>query len=160
MSPELHVTFLAEKPDAALVRAVDAFDAGADEFGVVGREVYLHCPNGYGNTKINNGVLREAAAGGRDDAQLEHGHEVARPRVAVNATRPHPKVRPRPLVRFAAYLNVVAPPLSVAFVPGFFVHAPAGAVSVMVPVEVVPANWPFVIFVTSLIFAGSHALAS
>ena len=25
-----------------------------DEFRLLGREVYLHCPNGYGKTKINN----------------------------------------------------------------------------------------------------------
>jgi uncharacterized protein (DUF1697 family) len=51
---KLHVTFLAAKPAAALVRKAGELDAGADEFRVVGREVYLHCPNGYGTTKINN----------------------------------------------------------------------------------------------------------
>src|SRR5262245_40935047 len=51
---KLHVTFLAAKPAAAVVKAVGAYDAGSDEFRVVGREVYLHCPNGYGTTKINN----------------------------------------------------------------------------------------------------------
>jgi uncharacterized protein (DUF1697 family) len=55
----LHVTFLAAEPDPALVRAVAAFNAGVDEFRVVGREVYLHCPNGYGNTKINNGFFEK-----------------------------------------------------------------------------------------------------
>jgi uncharacterized protein (DUF1697 family) len=50
----LHVTFLAARPAAALVRMADEFDAGSDEFRVVGREVYVHCPNGYGTTKINN----------------------------------------------------------------------------------------------------------
>jgi uncharacterized protein (DUF1697 family) len=51
---KLHVTFLAAKPPAALVRAAGEFDAGTDDFRVVGREVYVHCPNGYGRTKINN----------------------------------------------------------------------------------------------------------
>jgi uncharacterized protein (DUF1697 family) len=51
---KLHVTFLATKPAAALVRAAGALDFGADEFRVVGRDVYVHCPNGYGRTKINN----------------------------------------------------------------------------------------------------------
>jgi len=51
---KLHVTFLATKPAPALVRAAGELDFGADEFRVVGREVYVHCPNGYGRTKINN----------------------------------------------------------------------------------------------------------
>ena len=51
---KLHVTFLAAKPGAAAVRSLTDFDAGSDEFRVVGREVYVHCPNGYGTTKINN----------------------------------------------------------------------------------------------------------
>jgi uncharacterized protein (DUF1697 family) len=51
---KLHVTFLAAKPSAASVRKAGELDRGSDEFRVVGREVYLHCPNGYGTTKINN----------------------------------------------------------------------------------------------------------
>ena len=53
----LHVTFLTEEPDAARARAVAAFDAGADELRIAGREVYLHCPAGYGNTKLDNGFF-------------------------------------------------------------------------------------------------------
>jgi uncharacterized protein (DUF1697 family) len=56
---KLHVTFLAARPDAALVKKAAAFDAGADEFVVRGRDVYLHCPNGYGTTKINNGFFEK-----------------------------------------------------------------------------------------------------
>jgi uncharacterized protein (DUF1697 family) len=51
---ELHVTFLAKKPEAALVRALDGQSAGPDEFRVLGREIYLRCPSGYGTTKLNN----------------------------------------------------------------------------------------------------------
>ena len=58
----LHVTFLADRPGAELVRAVSSFDAGVDEFCVIGREVYLHCPNGYGKTKINNGFFEKRLA--------------------------------------------------------------------------------------------------
>jgi len=58
----LHVTFLADRPGAELVRAVAAFDAGVDELRVVGREVYLHCPNGYGTTKINNAFFEKRLA--------------------------------------------------------------------------------------------------
>jgi uncharacterized protein (DUF1697 family) len=51
---KVHVTFLSQKPAAALVRALDGHTSPPDEFRVVGREVYLHCPAGYGNTKLNN----------------------------------------------------------------------------------------------------------
>ena len=30
---------------------------GADSFEVVGSEVYLHCPGGYGETTLNNAYL-------------------------------------------------------------------------------------------------------
>ena len=51
---KLHVTFLGAKPEAALVHALDGHTSPPDEFEVVGREVFLHCPGGYGNTKLNN----------------------------------------------------------------------------------------------------------
>jgi uncharacterized protein (DUF1697 family) len=51
----LHVTFL----DAATARAVGEYHAGVDEFRVIGREVFLHCPDGYGNTKLNNGFFEK-----------------------------------------------------------------------------------------------------
>jgi uncharacterized protein (DUF1697 family) len=51
---KLHVTFLKQLPGAALVRALDGHRAEPDEFRVLGREIYLHCPAGYGKTKLNN----------------------------------------------------------------------------------------------------------
>ena len=50
----LHVTFLASRPDAPLVDALDERAFSPDEFRVDQREVYVSCPNGYGRTKINN----------------------------------------------------------------------------------------------------------
>ena len=50
----VHVTFVADKPDAALVRALDEHTSPPDEFRIVGREVYVYCPSGYGNSKLNN----------------------------------------------------------------------------------------------------------
>ena len=50
----LHVTFLAEPAAATKVRALDAEAFAPDTFSMHGREVYVHCPNGYGRTKINN----------------------------------------------------------------------------------------------------------
>jgi uncharacterized protein (DUF1697 family) len=51
---KVHVTFLAKKPDATLVRALGDHASPPDEFRIVGREAYLHCPSGYGITKLNN----------------------------------------------------------------------------------------------------------
>lgn len=50
----LHVGFLLEKPDAALVKALDPLRSAPDEFQVLGGEVYLHLPNGVGRSKLTN----------------------------------------------------------------------------------------------------------
>ena len=44
----LHVTFLAEIPSK------EKFSFPPDEFIIAGKEVFLHTPNGYGNTKLSN----------------------------------------------------------------------------------------------------------
>jgi uncharacterized protein (DUF1697 family) len=56
---KLHVTFLAEKPDRPRVRGLDQDLAAPDELRVVGREVYLHCPNGYGRSKLTNAFFEK-----------------------------------------------------------------------------------------------------
>ncbi len=51
----LHVTFLEEKPAPGLVKGLGPLTATSnDEFEVIGREVYLHCPDGYGKTLLSN----------------------------------------------------------------------------------------------------------
>jgi uncharacterized protein (DUF1697 family) len=49
-----HVTLLEDKPKAADVEAIDAEQFAPDEFAVVGKDVYLRCPNGYGVSKLSN----------------------------------------------------------------------------------------------------------
>jgi uncharacterized protein (DUF1697 family) len=56
---KLHVTFLAEAPDRARVRDLDPEAGGADEFRVVGKEIYLHYPNGYGRSKLSNAYFEK-----------------------------------------------------------------------------------------------------
>jgi uncharacterized protein (DUF1697 family) len=56
---KLHVTFLADRPSRARVRAIDAQAFEPDEFHVAGREVYLHCPNGYGRSKLSNAFFEK-----------------------------------------------------------------------------------------------------
>ena len=50
----LHVMFLADRPKASAIAALDPTRSPADEFAVVGREIFLHCPNGLGRTKLSN----------------------------------------------------------------------------------------------------------
>ena len=50
----LHVTFLADAPDDDRVARLDTTVGEPDAFSLVEREVYLHCPNGYGRTRLNN----------------------------------------------------------------------------------------------------------
>ena len=48
----LHVLFLASQPDAQRVAALDPLRSPTDAYAVRGREIYLQCPNGVGNTKL------------------------------------------------------------------------------------------------------------
>jgi uncharacterized protein (DUF1697 family) len=51
---KLHVVFLAEAPSEAATRELDPKRSPPDEFVVRGAEIYLHCPNGFGRTKLSN----------------------------------------------------------------------------------------------------------
>lgn len=50
----LHLMFLQDKPDSKLVAALDANRSSPDRFLVRGMEVYLHLPNGAGQSKLTN----------------------------------------------------------------------------------------------------------
>jgi uncharacterized protein (DUF1697 family) len=56
---KLHVTFLAEKPARAKVGELDPEHGKPDEFRVVRQQVYLHCPNGYGKSKLTNAYFEK-----------------------------------------------------------------------------------------------------
>jgi uncharacterized protein (DUF1697 family) len=58
----LHVTFLAESPQRKHVGGLDHERGAPDEFRVVGQEVYLHCPNGYGRSKLTNAYFEKQLA--------------------------------------------------------------------------------------------------
>ena len=55
----LHVTFLQDAPAKGAVEALGKVKAGVDRFNWVGKEIYLHCPNGYGRSKLTNGVIEK-----------------------------------------------------------------------------------------------------
>jgi uncharacterized protein (DUF1697 family)/uncharacterized protein YndB with AHSA1/START domain len=54
---KLHVAFLADRPEAARVAALDPEHSPPDAFAVRGREIYLRCPNGLARTKLTNDYL-------------------------------------------------------------------------------------------------------
>jgi uncharacterized protein (DUF1697 family) len=56
---KLHVTFLAEKPARGRVSKLDPERSEPDEFRLVGQQIYLHCPNGYGRTKLTNAYFEK-----------------------------------------------------------------------------------------------------
>ena len=49
---KLHVTFLAEAPAADRAQRLQAPAGETADFSIAGKEVYLHCPDGYGRTKL------------------------------------------------------------------------------------------------------------
>lgn len=48
----LSVAFLAKRPSAAALESLDARDWGRDRFYHRGKELYLHCPDGFGRSKL------------------------------------------------------------------------------------------------------------
>jgi uncharacterized protein (DUF1697 family) len=61
---KLHVTFLAGAAAVAGLKKMEGVTSGRDEFRCLGTSVYLHCPDGYGNTKLNNNAFERALAVG------------------------------------------------------------------------------------------------
>ena len=55
----LAVTFLNEMPAVDRAAGVDANAFSPDEFSLAGREIYLHCPTGFGRTKLTNTFLEK-----------------------------------------------------------------------------------------------------
>jgi uncharacterized protein (DUF1697 family) len=63
IEPErLHVTFLSRAPAKSAWRALEALDSGLDRFEAAGTEIYLHCPNGYGRTRLSNDAFEKRLA--------------------------------------------------------------------------------------------------
>jgi uncharacterized protein (DUF1697 family) len=56
---KMHVTFLDRQPDTDLVKKLSLIDRKGDEFKVVGSEIYLLCPNGYGQTVLTNNFFEK-----------------------------------------------------------------------------------------------------
>jgi len=53
----LGVTFLRDAPPAAALKSLSIPNAGADRFLRSGLDIYLHCPSGFGETKLSNNAF-------------------------------------------------------------------------------------------------------
>jgi hypothetical protein len=53
-SNEVHVGFLADRPEAAAPEGLDPRRSPQDEFVVTGREVFLHLPSGVARSTLTN----------------------------------------------------------------------------------------------------------
>lgn len=51
---KLHCTFLREVPGEINIASIDVSQFEPDSFQIIGKIVYVHCPNGYGRTKLTN----------------------------------------------------------------------------------------------------------
>lgn len=56
---KLHVTFLSDIPPKTAVDLLQPLAAKLEQFRIIGQEVYLYCPNGYGNTKLSNTAIEK-----------------------------------------------------------------------------------------------------
>ena len=50
----MHISFLSGHPDKRLIDIILAGNYAPDECRVGDKAIYLYCPDGYGNTKLNN----------------------------------------------------------------------------------------------------------
>jgi uncharacterized protein (DUF1697 family) len=51
---KVYITFLRGAPDETVASSITINSDDDEKFAVVGKEVYLYCPNGYARTKLNN----------------------------------------------------------------------------------------------------------
>jgi uncharacterized protein (DUF1697 family) len=58
-SSKLYVTFLYDVPSKRKLEDLKPSGADGDAFSVRGREIYLHCPNGYGRTRLTNAFFEK-----------------------------------------------------------------------------------------------------
>lgn len=55
----LHVIFLSEKPDPALIKNLKVNKKESEEFIICGSEIYLYFPEGMGTAKLQPGILEK-----------------------------------------------------------------------------------------------------
>src|ERR1043166_7943201 len=56
---KLHVTFLSEAVKQTATSSLQALAVNGEQFHVLGQQIYLYCPNGYGRTKLSNNAIEK-----------------------------------------------------------------------------------------------------
>lgn len=56
---KLHVTFLSKTAPQMAEKILETLAAKSERFCVCDREIYLYCPDGYGNTKLSNSAIEK-----------------------------------------------------------------------------------------------------
>jgi len=56
---KLHVTFLSQIPGDAEIKNISEVDYSPDRFAIHGKEIYLHIPESYGETKLSNNFFEK-----------------------------------------------------------------------------------------------------
>lgn len=56
---KLHVTLLNNEPFSEGIEQIKELSTNEDEFEIIDKYIYLYCPNGYGNTKLNNNLFEK-----------------------------------------------------------------------------------------------------
>lgn len=51
---KLYVTFLSELPAEERTEAISQVEGSSDRFVIIGKDVFLYCPGGYGKTRLSN----------------------------------------------------------------------------------------------------------
>ena len=55
----MHITFLSDAPPKTAVKILEPLATGRERFRVLNREIYVYCPDGYGNTKLSNNAIEK-----------------------------------------------------------------------------------------------------
>ena len=56
---KLHVTFLAKPPIKTALKNLETLPTSPDRLRLIGCEIYLYCPDGYGRTKLSNSAFEK-----------------------------------------------------------------------------------------------------
>jgi uncharacterized protein (DUF1697 family) len=56
---KLHVTFLSDAPPKTAARVLEDLATPRERFRILNREIYLYCPDGYGNSKLTNNTIEK-----------------------------------------------------------------------------------------------------